>query len=160
MPLQKGSDPLVKHTIPALVFGVRGNLYALEQHGTAALLPWLQRYTPVSPVPGLPPWCMGLLNVRGTVQMVVDLGQILGFATCELTENSRLIFIERSAILGLLVDVEIGVRYLRAGETPADAPSMLLSSGSALLDDQVVTVLDGASLIAQVAEQLEAPVFP
>jgi chemotaxis signal transduction protein len=103
---------------------------------------------------------MGLLNVRGTVQMVVDLGQILGFATCELTENSRLIFIERSAILGLLVDVEIGVRYLRAGETPADAPSMLLSSGSALLDDQVVTVLDGASLIAQVAEQLEAPVFP
>jgi chemotaxis signal transduction protein len=160
MPPQEGADLMVKHTIPALVFGVRGSLYAFEQHGAATLLPWLQRYTPVSPVPGLPSWCLGLLNVRGTVQLVVDLAQMLGFAPCELTESSRLIFIEcDSAILGLLVDTEIGVRYLRAGDMLADATPMLFSPGTGMLEDQVVIVLDGALLIAYVVEQLDAPVF-
>ena len=36
----------------ALVFTVRGVLYALEQRGSATLLPWLQRYRPVSLAPG------------------------------------------------------------------------------------------------------------
>jgi chemotaxis signal transduction protein len=158
--MQKGANPMPKHTIPAILFGVRSNLYALEQHGTATLLPWLQRYTPVSFVPGLPSWCLGLLNVRGTIQMVVDLGQILGFAPCDLTERSRLIFIEQgTAILGLLVDFEVGVRYLRAPEAPVNTTPAPFSSGVCLLGDEAVMVLDGALLIAHVAKHLDAPAY-
>jgi purine-binding chemotaxis protein CheW len=160
MSMQEGAHSVPKHTIPAIVFGVRGDFYALEQHGSVTLLPWLQRYSPASYVPGLPPWCMGLLNVRGTVQMIVDVGQVLGFMPCDLTESSRLIFIEHgAATLGLLVDFEIGVRYVRAHETPVRAKPTRFSPGVAVLGDQVVTVLDGALLIAHIAEQLNAPPY-
>ncbi len=156
--MQEGTSRTSMQNIPAIVFGMRDDLYALEQHGTAVLLPWLQRYAATSPVPGLPQWCMGLLNVRGSVQMVVDVGQLLGFAPCDLSERSRLIFIEYGgATLGLLVDFEIGVRYLRVPDSAVRARTTPFSHGIALLEDQPVIVLDGAALIAHVAEYLNAP---
>ena len=157
--MQEGVIRMSPQGIPAIVFGVRDTIYALEQHGTAVLLPWLQRYSATSHVPGLPNWCKGLLNVRGTVQMVVDLGQLLGFIPCDLGEHCRLIFIEYGgATLGLLVDFEIGVRYLRAPDSPVSARSVPFSRGIAMLEERPVIVLDGAALIAHVAEDLDAPI--
>ena len=142
----------------ALVFGVRGHLYALEQRGSATLLPWLQRYRPVSAAPGLPEWCLGLFNVRGTVQMVADLGHLLQEGRSEITDGSRLIFIEHGAAqLGLLVDQEVGVRYLRPGENSDPAGTRLFSGVAAWLENRPVTILDGAAIIQFVAEALRAP---
>ena len=144
----------------ALVFAVRGRLYALEQRGQATLLPWLQRYRSASSAPGLPDWCLGLLNVRGTVQMVADLGYLLQEGHSNVTGNSRLIFIEYgTARLGLLVDEEIGVRYLKPGEPGNLQASPAFANGSAWLEAQTVTVLDGATIIQHVAEELRAPEY-
>jgi purine-binding chemotaxis protein CheW len=142
----------------ALTFALRDRLYALEQRGAATLLPWLQRYAPPSATPGLPEWCLGLLNVRGTVQMLADLGALLGLGPSEIGENSRLIFIEHgTAQLGLLVDREIGVRTLGLSESPADELSRPFVSCHASLEGRSVLVLDGASVIRHVAEELRAP---
>ena len=144
----------------ALVFVVRGHLYALEQRGSATLLPWLQRYRAVSAAPGLPDWCLGLLNVRGTVQMVADLGYLLQEGRSEIAEGSRLIFIEHGeARLGLLVDQEIGVRYLRPGEMPDPIGTRQFSGIGAWLENRPVTVLDGAAILQYVAEALRAPAY-
>jgi chemotaxis signal transduction protein len=145
---------------PAIAFAVRGRLYALEQRGTADLLPWLQRFTTASTVPGVPDWCMGLLNVRGTIQMVVDLGHLLGYGRSDTGEGSRLIFLEHGAAqIGLLVDMEIGVRYLRPNDAPEQAMGGPFATGSALLENRPVTVLDGAAIIRHVAETLRAPAY-
>jgi len=142
----------------ALVFDVRGQLYALEQRGSATLLPWLQRYRSVSPTPGLPDWCLGLLNVRGTVQVVTDLGHLLQEGRSEVADGSRLIFIEHGAAqLGLLVDQEVGVRYLRPGEVSDPTDTRQFSAAPAWLENRPVTVLDGAAIIQYVAEALRAP---
>jgi chemotaxis signal transduction protein len=144
----------------ALVFEVRGILYALEQRGSVTLLPWLQRYRPVSPSPGLPEWCLGLLNVRGTVQLVADLGHLLREGRSELADGSRLIFIEHgTARLGLLVDEEIGVRYIRPGDVPEPLGSDQFSHGSAWLENKAVRMLDGGAIIQHVAEALRAPSY-
>jgi purine-binding chemotaxis protein CheW len=152
-------DNVADQSMPAVVFALRTRLFALEQHGDARLLPWLQRFVGASPVPGLPQWSLGLLNVRGTVQMAVDLGYLLGFGQSTAGPESRLIFLERGSIqLGLLVDAEIGVRYLRsAGEVPADE-NVPFATKAATLDGRSLLVLDGVAIIRHVAEQLGAPV--
>ena len=48
------TDKVAGETVPAVVFSLRSRLFAFEQHGTATLLPWLQRFVGTSPVPGLP----------------------------------------------------------------------------------------------------------
>jgi chemotaxis signal transduction protein len=144
----------------ALVFAMRGRLYAFEQHGQATLLPWLQRYRAASSAPGLPDWCLGLLNVRGTVQMIVDLGYLLQEGHSNVAAGSRLIFIEYGAArLGLLVDEEVGVRYLRPAEPLDLQASPAFANGAAWLEAQAVTVLDGAAIIQHVAEELRAPEY-
>ena len=144
----------------ALVFSVRGRLYAFEQRGQATLLPWLQRYRSASAAPGLPDWCLGLLNVQGAVQMVVDLGHLLQEGRSDIAAGSRLIFIEHGAArLGLLVDEEIGVRYLRPGEPLDMQTAHAFANGGAWLESQAVTVLDGAAIVQHVAEELRAPEY-
>lgn len=154
------ADPGLPRTISAITFVMRSRLFALEQGGRAVLLPWLQRYTGASPLPGLPRWCLGLLNVRGTVQMAVDLGDLLGLGPSEVTTESRLIFIEYgSAQLGLLVDAEIGVRYLQVPAAPGAEDPIPFFGRTAWLDSHTVAVLDGARIAQHVAEQLGASAF-
>jgi len=144
----------------AITFALRDGLYALEQRGAATLLPWLQRYVAPSEAPGLPGWCLGLINVRGTVQMVADIGHLLGLGPSEVSDETRLIFIEQHAAqLGLLVDREIGVRMLRLSELPPDADPTGFVSCAALLEDRQVLVLDGARIIRFAADMLRAPAY-
>jgi chemotaxis signal transduction protein len=150
----------IDRVFPAIAFSVRDDMYAFEQQGTATLLPWLQRFTAASPAPALPVWCIGLLNVRGTVQMAVDLGYLLGYGQSDAAEGSRLIFLEHGlAQLGLLVDSEIGVRDLRPARAANESVGRPFAISSATLNGHPVTVLDGAAIISYVAEQLGAPVY-
>ena len=152
-------EPEYVPPIFCLTFAVRDRMCALEQHGSAHLLPWLQRYTPPSSAPGLPDWCLGVLNVRGTVQLVVDLAYMLGFGPTEPDGQARLIFVEHgSAQVGLLVDREIGVRSVVSLDQPPEEP-LPFQHGVGLLDGQPLALLDGAALIAHVAAHLRAPSY-
>ena len=143
---------------PAIVFVLHDELYAFEQFGTATLLPWLQRYAQPSLVPSLPEWCLGVLNVRGTVQLVVDLGCLAGFGRSEIGDQARLIFLEHGTTqLGLVVDREIGMRTLRYADVPAHGEIPFVSSG-AQLGDGPVFVLDGSAILLHVSGVLHAPV--
>lgn len=144
---------------PAIVFVLRDELYAFEQFGSATLLPWLQRFAPPSPLPSLPDWCLGVLNVRGTLQLVVDLGCLVGFGCSEIGDQTRLIFIEQGpAQLGLAVDREIGMRTLRYADMPPRVETQFVSSG-AQLGDGPVLVLDGSAILRFVSGVLHAPVY-
>lgn len=153
-------EDVADQTMPAVVFTLRTRLFALEQQGTATLLPWLQRFAGASSIPGLPPWSLGLLNIRGTVQMAVDLGHLLGLGQSAPGPESRLIFLElRSIQLGLLVDTEIGVRYLHPAGDPPPEEAIPFAIKSATLDGRSLVVLDGAAVIRHVAEQFGTPAF-
>lgn len=142
-----------------LVFAVRDRLCAFDHRGSAGLLPWLQRYTHPSGAPGVPEWCLGLLNVRGAVQMIVDLGHVLGFGLTEPAGQARLIFLEHGAAqLGLLVDREIGMRQVALQESAGD-DLLPFQYASGQLDGRPVALLDGAALIAHLAAQVHAPAY-
>ena len=146
----------MQERVPALVFTVRGRLYGLLQDGGATLLPWLQRYAPPGAVPGVPSWMLGLLNVQGTVQAIVDLGAFLDLGASAPNDKSRLVFVERDELrVGLLVDSTTGIRYLDAVDYGSYDAAEPLVAGWAVSNGQRVRVLDGAALIDALARGLE-----
>jgi chemotaxis signal transduction protein len=138
----------------ALVIGLRGDLYAFGQSGEAILLPWLQRYRRPCPLPAMPDWVAGLVSVRGTAQVIVDLGLYLDLGPCTPAPGARLIFLEWGEHqIGFVVDDEVGVRYV----TPLGAwQTDELIAGEATLDGRRVRIINGEILIGRLVQETAA----
>lgn len=148
----------MQERVPALIFTIRGDHYGLLQDGGASLLPWLQRYAPPGPVPGVPAWVLGLLNVHGTVQPVADLGAFMGKGDSVPGNATRLIFLEHAEVCtGLLVDSAAGIRYLDTVDYTYQDSAEPLVAGAATVQGQLVRVLDGIALINAISGALAAP---
>lgn len=75
------------------------------------------RYSDIAPVPGAPPYVLGIINLRGNVVTVIDTCQRFGLPPIEITDNTRIVIIETShQVIGILVDAVAEVVYLRRSE--------------------------------------------
>lgn len=75
------------------------------------------RMTEIAPVPGAPPFVIGIINLRGNVITVVDTRTLFGLPKAEQTTNTRIIVIElMDQVIGMLVDSVAEVIYLRQSE--------------------------------------------
>lgn len=75
------------------------------------------RYTEIAPVPGAPPYVVGIINLRGNVVTVIDTRKRFGLQHEELTDNTRIVVIEaENQVVGILVDSVSEVVYLRQSE--------------------------------------------
>jgi purine-binding chemotaxis protein CheW len=78
------------------------------------------RITEIAPVPGAPPYVLGIINLRGNVVTVIDTRTRFGLPTTEVDDASRIIVIEsEKQVVGILVDAVAEVVELR--ETDIDA---------------------------------------
>ena len=75
------------------------------------------RYTDIAPVPGAPPWVLGIINLRGNVVTVIDTCQRFGLNPIDISDNTRIVIIEAEGqVIGILVDSVAEVVYLRQSE--------------------------------------------
>lgn len=75
------------------------------------------RYSEIAPVPGAPPYVIGIINLRGNVVTVIDTRQRFGLAPDHITDQTRIVIIEAEGqVLGILVDSVSEVVYLRQSE--------------------------------------------
>jgi purine-binding chemotaxis protein CheW len=75
------------------------------------------RYTEIAPVPGAPPYVLGIINLRGNVVTVIDTRLRFGLMSTDVTDHTRIIVIEtESQVVGILVDAVAEVVYLRQSE--------------------------------------------
>ena len=75
------------------------------------------RYTEIAPVPGAPPYVLGIINLRGNVVTVIDTRLRFGLAQTETTDQTRIVIIEtENQVVGILVDAVAEVVYLRQSE--------------------------------------------
>jgi len=75
------------------------------------------RYTEIAPVPGAPPYVLGIINLRGNVVTVIDTRHRFGLTSAETTDNTRIVIIEADQhVVGILVDAVAEVVYLRQSE--------------------------------------------
>lgn len=99
-----------------------------------------------APVPGAPAAVLGVMNVRGDVLPVVDLGAVLGLAAGDPGAVAVVEHAGRRAALA--VDELVDVLPLTASTTDAEPPL----TGSVLLDGRLTGIVDVAAVLDAVAE--------
>ncbi|QYZ65057.1 MAG: chemotaxis protein CheW [Gammaproteobacteria bacterium (ex Lamellibrachia satsuma)] len=82
------------------------------------------RVTEIAPVPGAPPFVLGIINLRGNVVTVIDTRSRFGLPSAELDDSSRIVIIEsEKQVVGILVDAVAEVVELNEDEVDA-APNV------------------------------------
>ncbi len=75
------------------------------------------RVSEIAPVPGAPPYVLGIINLRGNVVTVIDTRGRFGLPSTEVDDSSRIIVIEsEKQVVGILVDAVAEVVELRSNE--------------------------------------------
>lgn len=102
-------DPILQW----VTFKLAGETYGINVMQVQEVL----RYSEIAPVPGAPPYVLGIINLRGNVVTVIDTRHRFGLEPGELTDNTRIVIIEAdNHVVGILVDSVAEVVYLRQSE--------------------------------------------
>ena len=102
-------------------------------------------------MPGTPSFMLGIVNVRGRILPVLDLGRFFDLPPKGLTDLHRIIFVSGEGMeLGLLADTVIGVRGIALADVHPALP-ILTEIGSRYLKGvtaERLVVLDVARILA------------
>lgn len=113
----------------------------------------INRVPAITPVFSAPDYVKGLLNLRGQLVTVFDLGKRLGFEECQLTQKSRIIIIKLNMeYIGLLVDcvTEVIASQQKSVEPPPANTNEKLEaflSGVLKRDNELTTILNVEEII-------------
>ena len=144
------SDACTPATIELLTFRLADQEYSLDIMSVREIRGW----TRATPLPHAPHFMKGVINLRGTVLPVMDLGARLGLPPCEKTDRNVIIVVMlKDKMTGLLVDAVSDIIALTSQDLqpPPDMNSGGLPnvvSALTLIDDRLIRVLDLASVIA------------
>lgn len=102
-------DPILQW----VTFRLAGETYGVNVMQVQEVL----RHSEIAPVPGAPPYVLGIINLRGNVVTVIDTRSRFGLTPGEITDNTRIVIIEADQhVIGILVDSVAEVVYLRQSE--------------------------------------------
>lgn len=93
---------------------------------------------PVSSIPGVKPWVLGLANMRGNLLPVIDLGRFV-FSDDVAAQGRLLVTRLAGSVVGLRVDAVYGMRHFwvdQQAETVPELPQPLQMYVSAAYHDQ------------------------
>lgn len=131
-------------------FFVRDGHYALD----AAEIQEIIRLAPLTPVHHAPAQVVGIMNLRGKIVTVLDLGLLLGFGNAACTANSRLIVMESGGeFIGLLVDgvsqvVEVASNQWQSIPANTAALRTEFLRGVCRTNESVFTVIDADRVVS------------
>lgn len=109
---QKAVDPQ-DEVLQWVTFRLEGENYGINVMQVQEVL----RVSEITPVPGTPPYILGIINLRGNVVTVLDTRMRFGLPPYETDDVSRVVIVEANGnVLGILVDSVAEVVYLRASE--------------------------------------------
>jgi len=103
-----------------------------------------------TPLPGIPPFVLGLINVRGQILSVVDLKKFFSLPGKSLNELDKVIIIrDKGMEFGILADAVLGTRPIPA-DTLQGAPPTVTGIGAEYLKGvtrEGVIVLDAEKIL-------------
>ena len=116
----------------------------------------IQQLQPITPMPELPPYAKGIINMRGRVVPIIDLNARFGKPQQEYTERTCIIIVDIDSLyVGFLVDAVEEVRDIgreQISPPPAFAHDANTSSyiiGVARLERYMVLLLDGRLILSK-----------
>lgn len=104
-------------------------------------------------MPGAPSYVQGLINLRGTIVTVLDLGARLDAARRPVEEGSIILAAYGTRVVGVAVDEVMDVQQIQEEPVVTGAETPLgsgLVRGLGHLDDGVVVLVDIHALVTQV----------
>jgi purine-binding chemotaxis protein CheW len=117
----------------------------------------MESFTEATPVPGAPPFVVGLVQIRQQVVPVVDLRARFGLSSTEPTIGSRVVVLERGErLVGLLVDSAREVQDI-APEQFGPPPEVIAKQSAgfvkcvAQLKDRIIMLLDTMKVVGEEA---------
>jgi purine-binding chemotaxis protein CheW len=131
---------------PTLLFRVGDVVYGCDIGDAQEILP----LRPASRLPGAPPYVRGLINVRGTIVTLLDVGARLDPSRAPVETGSILLIRYRDRLVGLAVEEVVDVRELDVDTSGAASSGAAITRGVATADGATVVVLDVEALIRQV----------
>lgn len=151
------SDTGKSATIELLTFRLADQEYSIDIMSVREIRGW----TRATPLPHAPHFMKGVINLRGTVLPVMDLGERLGLPPREKTDRNVIIVVKfGDTMTGLLVDAVSDIIALTADdlqpppEISSNAAANVVSALT-LIDDRMIRVLDLAATIS-VSESVAA----
>ncbi|PLX59895.1 chemotaxis protein CheW [Sedimenticola selenatireducens] len=113
------------------------------------------RVTEIAPVPGAPPYVLGIINLRGNVVTVIDTRSRFGSPPGDIDEASRIVIIESEMqVVGILVDSVAEVVELRGSEIDSapnvgNEDSSKFIQGVATRENDLLIVVDLNKLLSE-----------
>jgi purine-binding chemotaxis protein CheW len=105
----------------------------------------------LTPLPGTPPFVLGIVNVRGRILPVLDLKKFFELPERGITDLHRIILVRNGDMeLGLLADVVVGVRSVAQSSLQTSLPTLTGIRADYLrgITEQRLAVLDLAHILA------------
>lgn len=149
MELAKPAETRIRgaHLIEVLEFTLGQERYAFSTSFVREVFP----LTEITPLPGLPPHVLGVVNVRGRILSVMDIRRLLEFHNVGLTNLNKAIILHQAEMeLAVLADEVTGVYAVDMDEGQTTLPTLSGTRENLLQGvtrDRVV-VLDAGKLLA------------
>ena len=133
-----------------LLFRVAERTYGCDIAGVREIIP----HRRATRLPGAPSYVQGLINLRGTIVTVLDLGVRVDASQPMVQEGSIILATNGTRIVGVAVDEVMDVQVITeepitAARGALDAPPGLVR-GLGQIGDDVVIVVDIQALVSQV----------
>lgn len=141
----------------ALEFRLARENYAVENDWVREVYP-LREFTPL---PGTPPFVLGIIHVRGQVISVLDLKKFFDLPSQGLSDLNKVIVLSNGSMeFGLLADLILGTRRILNDDLQAPLPTLTDIRAEYLLGvtRQRQVVLDGDKLLSDPAIVVAAEV--
>ena len=134
-----------------LLFRVGSAVYGCDIDDIREIVPFRQ----ATRLPGAPSYVSGLINLRGTIVTVLDLGRLLDAAHERVAENGSIMLVSTSGnarLVGVAVQEVMDVRVVGTSvdDVIADSAGNDAVRGLAHVDGGTVILLDIHSLVRQV----------
>ncbi|MGQ9920339.1 MAG: chemotaxis protein CheW [Desulfobacca sp.] len=103
-----------------------------------------------TPLPGTPPFILGLMNVRGQILSITDLKTLFGLSNHGLSNANRVIILQHAVReFAILVDTIVGMRTIPLAELQEDLPTLTGLAGDFIkgITPDRLAVLHGEKLL-------------
>ena len=134
-------------TLEAVEFELAGESYAIALAQVREVGPLHD----LTPVPGTPPFVLGIINLRGEIRTVIDLKKFFDLPDAGITQLNRILLIQHDDLqLGILADAIRGVRHIPLADLQPGLPTLTDIRADYLrgvTGDRLV-VLDAARILA------------
>lgn len=130
-----------------LIVETTGGLYGIDSTAVREIVPIL----PATRLPGAPGHVRGVVNLRGQLLTVVDLGFRLTGGASDIADGSIVVVVSGERTLGVIVDDVHDVQELPVVPTEREVLARAdgLLTGVGRLSDEVVLVVDIPELVRQ-----------